>query len=224
MTGARCARVVVFDLDGTLLDSLPLVLAAIRYAIEPFGGRATMDIFGHLGGPPERFMRTLIADARHVPEAIRRMERYHHENFLQIQPYAGVRPLLAALGRAGVPVAVWTGRDRSSTDRILQVHRMADLFSTVVCGDDLTSHKPDPAGLREILHRLEVNPGDVCFVGDADVDVLGGFNCGVDTVLIRHARVIDSAIAACAWATVATPADAYRLVLERADVLPVDSI
>jgi HAD superfamily hydrolase (TIGR01509 family) len=204
---------VVFDLDGTLLDSLPLVLAAIRHAIEPFGGTATMDIFAHLGGPPERFMAGLVQDPAQVPEALRRMYSFHHDNIHLIRPYAGVAELLQELGARGLRLGVWTGRDRGSADVLLRRHGLAPQFSAVVCGDDLASHKPDPAGLHEVVRRLGTTVSDTLLVGDADVDVLGGHACGVDTMLIRHTRAIAPAIVAKSWQVVATPDEAYREVL-----------
>jgi HAD superfamily hydrolase (TIGR01549 family) len=206
-------RAVVFDLDGTLLDSLPLVLAAIRHAIAPFGGTATMDIFAHLGGPPERFMASLVQEPARVPEALRRMYSFHHDNIHLIQPYAGVGELLQELGERGLRLGVWTGRDRGSTDVLLRRHGLEARFAAVVCGDDLATHKPDPAGLRELLRRLGAAGEETLLVGDADVDVLGGHACGVDTLLIRHSREIEHAILAKSWQVVSTPDEAYREVL-----------
>jgi HAD superfamily hydrolase (TIGR01549 family) len=203
---------VVFDLDGTLVDSLPLVLAAIAHALEPYGGRPTMDIFAHLGGPPERFMAGLVDDPAHVPEAVRRMAEFHDGNEQLIQPFAGASELLARLRREGVRAGVWTGRDRLSTDRMLRRHGLAEAVGAVVCGDDLPSHKPDPAGLREVLRRLEVTAGEAIFVGDADVDVLGGAAAGVDTLMIRHARQIAPVILARSWRVTATPTEAYATI------------
>ena len=213
MTREMPPRTVVFDLDGTLVDSLPLVLAAIRHAIEPFGGSASMDIFAHLGGPPQSFLPKLVSDPSHVPEAVRRMYLFHHGNAHLIRPYEGVRSLLKRLNELGVRVAIWTGRDRESTDSLLRTHDFGELMAAVVCGDDLSSHKPDPAGLREIMTRLGSAATETLFVGDADVDVLGGHACGVDTVLIRHGRVIEPGIREKSWKIVRTPADAYELVL-----------
>ena len=206
-------RTIVFDLDGTLVDSLPLVLGAIRHAIAPHGGEVSMDIFAHLGGPPETFMRNLVKDPGHVPEALRRMYAYHHQNAHLIRPYDGARPLLERLAAGGVQAAVWTGRDRASTDVLLRAHGLDALLAAVVWGDDLASHKPDPAGLIEILSRLGCPAAETLFVGDADVDVLGGDACGVDTVLIRHQRTIERHVLARAWQVVATPAEAYACVL-----------
>ena len=213
MTRPLPLRAVVFDLDGTLLDSLPLVLAAISHALEPFGPRPTMEIFAKLGGPPERFLATLLDDLGNVPSALARMEAYHHENAHLIQPYQGVGGLLETLRRGGLMIALWTGRDRATTDALLRAHNLERYFATVVCGDDLPTHKPDPEGLREIMRRLSVEPQDCLFVGDADVDVLGGVGCGVDTLLIRHARAVEMHIVEQSWHTVESPLEAFAMLL-----------
>lgn len=214
MSRASPPRAVVFDLDGTLLDSLPLVLAAIAHAIEPHGTRPTMDIFAHLGGPPERFMGALVRDPAHVPAALRRMESFHRDNEQLIQPFAGAAEVVETLRRSDVRMGVWTGRDRESTDRMLRRHGLDAALGAVVCGDDLPTHKPDPEGLREILRRLAVRADEAIFVGDADVDVLGGVAAGVDTVLIRHSRTIAPPILARSWRAVATPREAYEVVVK----------
>lgn len=213
MSGGGRRRAVVFDLDGTLVDSLPMVLASINHALAPFGDRTTSDIFAHLGGPPERFLATLLNDVKNVPVALQRLIAFHRENVHLVRPYEGVGALLATLEGAGIHMALWTGRDRESADWLLREHRLDGFFRAVVCGDDLDSHKPDPAGLREIIRRLEVSPKETLFVGDADVDVLGGVGCGVDTLLIRHTREVELHISSKSWRVVGTPRDAFDVVL-----------
>lgn len=215
MTPASAPRAVVFDLDGTLLDSLPLVLAAISHALEPFGVRPTMEIFARLGGPPARFLPTLLSDLSHVPAAMERMESFHRQNIHLIRPFAGAPRLLDDLRAHGIQSAIWTGRDRESAERLLREHKLDGYFTTIVCGDDLPTHKPDPEGLREIIRRLGIAAADTLFVGDADVDVLGGVACGVDTILIRHDRKIEAHITSQSWQAVLSPQEAYELVLGR---------
>ena len=213
MTGFPSHAAVVFDLDGTLLDSLPLVLSAIRHAIEPFGGTATMDLFAHLGGPPEKFMGPLVGDPANVPAALARMHAFHEQHMEMIRPVPGALDTLAVLRRQRRPIAVWTGRDRSSTETLMRRWGLAGVLETVVCGDDLPTHKPHPEGLREILRRLEREPRECVMVGDADVDVLGAHACAVDALLIRHQRQPATDIVSRAWRMVETPADAYAAVL-----------
>jgi pyrophosphatase PpaX len=215
MSRAGRLRAVVFDLDGTLLDSMPLVLAAVTHAIEPFAPRPSREIFARLGGPPERFMATLLDEAANLPVALTRFEGYHRSNAHLIRPFEGAERVLQRLRTAGVQLGIWTGRDRVSTEWLLKEHRLEGYFATAVCGDDLPSHKPDPAGLQELMRRFGVAPAETLFVGDADVDVLGGVGGGVDTLLIRHTRDIHPDITAQSWRTVLLPAEAFDVIFAR---------
>lgn len=206
---------VVFDLDGTLVDSLPLVLRAFSHALEPFGPRPTMDLFAQLGGPPERIFANLLGGERHVPAALERLDDFNRDHHHLIRPFDGVHLFLDELRGRGRTLAIWTGRDRETTLELLQVHRLDGYFSAVVCGDDFGTHKPDPEGLREVLRQVGRAPAEALFVGDADVDVLGGVACGVDTVLIRHAREVAPTVQAQAWRTVVSPYEAYELLLQQ---------
>lgn len=158
-------------------------------------------------------MTTLVNDLKDVPVALARMEAFHRLNAHLIRPFDGVLPLLRRLQAAGIQIAVWTGRDRVSASWLLREHQLEGFFETVVCGDDLPTHKPDPAGLKEIMGRLGVMATDTLLVGDADVDVLGGAACGVDTLLIRHNRRIELHVTAKSWRSVSSPGEAYELVL-----------
>jgi len=213
MSRGHPTRAVVFDLDGTLLDSLPLVLRAFTHAVAPFGGRPTMAMFATLGGPPERIFGDMVADPKQVPAALRRLHDYNLENQHQIEPFAGAVALLDVLAKRGIQMGVWTGRDRLSTDFLLDFHGLRTRFESIVCGDDLDSHKPDSAGLIELLRQLDVPAAHALYVGDADVDVLGGVGANVDTILISQAREARPAVASQAWRAVASPGEAYEWVM-----------
>lgn len=206
----RGVRAVVFDLDGTLVNSMPLVLRGYAHALEPY--HPPLDearIIALLGGPPERFFRELLPDPGDAAAALARLERFFGEHADLIQPFAGAGEMLDALRAAGLRLGVWTGRERASTEWILRRHGLLARIDAAVCGDDLPSHKPDPAGLESVLAQLSASPGTALFVGDADVDVLAGAASGVRTLLIRHGRRVGPAVQAKAWEIVETPAEAF---------------
>lgn len=206
-------RAVVFDLDGTLVDSMPLVLRAYAHALAPFAPALTAEkILALLGGPPERFFSSVVSNPQDAAAALERLTAYSLEHWRTIQAFEGMVALLQSLREAALAVGVWTGRDRHSTEILLREHGVAALVDACVCGDDLPSHKPDPAGLEAALRQLGVARNEAWFVGDADVDVLAGAALGVRTLLITHGREAAADLRAKAWKVVETPAEAYALL------------
>lgn len=209
-------RAVVFDLDGTLVDSMPLVLRAFTHAMEPFRASITeAELISTLGGPPDRTFLQLIGDVQHVPTAMRRLRDFSLANWKLIQPFDGMHDLLDTLRAVPHAVAIWTGRERESTEWILREQSLLAKLDAWVCGDDLPTHKPHPGGLEEVLRRLSVERDEAIFVGDADVDVLAGAEGGVRTILIRHGRAVSREVEAKAWHVVETPAQAYAFLREQ---------
>ncbi|MFO1447651.1 MAG: HAD-IA family hydrolase [Opitutaceae bacterium] len=210
---ATGVRAVVFDLDGTLVDSMPLVLRAYAHALAPFlPPMRDHELFLLLGAPPERTFSSLLADESQVATAMRRLIAFSTENWRLIQPFSGMTELLADLRSHSLRLAVWTGRDRKSAEWIFREQTLLSWIETVVCGDDFPTHKPDPSGLSEILNRFGTGTDEVIFVGDADVDVLAGAALGVRTILIRHGRPIQETVSSRAWRVVESPQEAYAVV------------
>lgn len=206
-------RAVVLDLDGTLVDSMPLVLRAFAHALAPF--RPDLDeesIFRHLGGPPLRTMLALTGDETKAAEAMRRLGTLGFDDGASVDAFEGAVSFLGELHARGVKLAIWTGRDRRTATAILEAHGIARLFAAVVCGDDLDTNKPHPAGLLSIFPRIGVSPDETLYAGDAEADVLGGVAAGVRTLLITHGRRVDPAVVDKAWRHVDTPKRAYLLL------------
>lgn len=206
-------RAIVFDLDGTLLDSMPLVLQAYHHAIAPYRSPMTdAELLKRMGGPPQRIFEQLLEHSTHVTGALERLETYAAQAWQLIKPYPGVTQALDHLRAAEVKLGIWTGRERESTEWLLQAHALTGRIETMVCGDDLPSHKPDPAGLADVLRRLGVNQTDAVFVGDAAVDVEAGAALGVRTIFIAHGTAPSHAVRGAAWRCVDTPNEAYDLL------------
>jgi len=217
VSAARGSRVrgVVFDLDGTLVDTMPGVLRAVAHAIAPFvEPPPPAEIYRRLAGPADRCLAALIGDERPVAEAIARLLAYTREHGREIVVHAGAVDLLADLKATNRPVALWTGRDRASATTILEGTNLFGSFDAIVCGDDLVTHKPDPEGLLRLAAVLAVPAADLLMVGDAEVDVLGAHRAGVRAVLIHQGREIGAEVLALQPDLVETPASAFRRIRE----------
>lgn len=210
-TGA--VRGVVFDLDGTLVDSMPRVLEAFAHAVLPFRSPLSAEEWrARMGGPPRRILEDVLADEAQVSEALLRLQKTTAELWARIPAFAGMKAIIAELSDGAVAVGVWTGRDRCSAEIVLDAHSVREKLIAYVCGDDLPTHKPDPAGLSAVLRQMSVDPTEAILVGDSEVDVSAGADLGVKTILITHGLIMDTAIQARAWRVVKRPVDAYDLL------------
>jgi HAD superfamily hydrolase (TIGR01509 family) len=206
-------RGVVFDLDGTLLDSMPLVVQGLAMAVEPFRPRpGRREIMGSLGGPSEACLRRLLDGEAHVAAALARYTEFlgRHEEMARLFP--GARKLVEDLHKAEIRLGIWTGRERSMAVARLGKLALERCFSALVCGDDLESHKPDPEGLLRILAQWRLAPREVLFMGDSDQDLAGARAAGVPMVAIRHDREIAPELLTHPVAVVETPPEAYAWV------------
>lgn len=206
-------RGVVFDLDGTLLDSMAFVLEGMAMVVEPFRPRPDRaEVMRSLGGPSEACLLRLLGGRAHLATAHRAYMRFLAERDDSIRLFRGARKLLQDLHSAAIPLGIWTGRERNLTEAGLGALSLTRRFDVLVCGDDLPSHKPDPEGLLRIVQRWGLTPGEVLFVGDSDQDFAGARAAGVPLVAVHHDRAISPALLRHALAVVATPAEAFAWV------------
>ena len=206
-------RGVVFDLDGTLIDTMSFVLEGLATAVAPYRRRPTPDeVMSCLGGPSDACVRRLLGGTRHVAVALAAYFEFLRQKDHVARPFRGARTLLKRLQAASVRIGIWTGRERDSTLARLQALSWEYCFDPVICGDDLPSHKPDPAGLLRIVRYWRLRPRQVLFVGDSDQDIEGGCAAGVPMLAIDHGRRIAPGPLRRPVAIVATPAAAFGWV------------
>jgi phosphoglycolate phosphatase len=181
-------RALVFDLDGTLIDS-KLDLALSIDATLKHMGRASLPhelIYSYVGNGAAVLVRRALGDAVTDAEADaghRFFLAYYREHMLDnTVTYPGVREALEALGHH--PMAVLTNKPVRFSEKILEGLRIASYFRCVYGGNSFETKKPDPEGLNTILRAFKIEPRQAMLVGDSDVDVrtarnAGAWACGV---------------------------------------------
>ena len=177
---------VLFDLDGTLMDSNGLISASWRYTVGTLTGRSISDddIRSTLG---EILVDSMV---RIMPEidpevSLETYRVWQRERFLdQIILYDGAEDLLRTLKENGYKTALVTSRMRGSTERALAHFGIDGFFDEVLTADDTTIFKPDPAPIFLILDRLGSKPENAIFIGDTNHDIEAGLAAGVFTVLV----------------------------------------
>jgi len=175
---------ILFDLDGTLIDSIQLILESARYAFEKLDREWISDDAWRAGiGIPlftmfGRYARD-DADRTALILAYREYQTANHDRLVRC--YDDVVDTVRALRDAGHALAIVTSKSEALALRGLAHVGLARYMDTIVGCDSSSRHKPDPEPVRIALHRLDCPPDNAIFVGDSVHDVLAGNAAGVHT-------------------------------------------
>lgn len=179
----RAPRPVLFDLDGTLADTIPLLLASMRAAYAAVGGDGPDDRTWLRGmGTPLRaqFMHFESQDLERVEALIAVYRDWQVANLASfVKEYDGIRELLVTLQAGGHPIAVVTGKGDWMARMTLEHVNLLAPFEVIIGADATTRHKPDPEPLLLGAERLGVPSRGALYVGDAPNDVLAARAAGM---------------------------------------------
>jgi phosphoglycolate phosphatase len=214
MTKAKPYELLIFDWDGTLMDSHARIVACLQgaandVAAAPLAAEAARNIIGLGLGEA---IRALYPDADAV--FVERFTAAYRERFLgdgeaPEAMFDGAHEVLDALERNGYLLAVATGKGRAGLDRVLAQAGLMSRFHVTRCADE-TFSKPHPAMLEQILEFTGVDPAQALMIGDTTYDLEMAHNAGVDSLGVSYGAHPPEVLAQ--WRP--------QAILERIDVLP----
>lgn len=204
------ADLVLFDLDGTLVETAPEICDAVNDTLRALGLAAVTqplveDWIGH--GTGHLLLQALAhASCRPATEVqesslwraaqARFAQDYERRCGTTSRLYPQAREVLQGLAERGVRLALVTNKEQRFTQPVLRRHALRRLFDRVVCGDTLPTRKPDPGGVLDCLRSFGVAPARAVFVGDSSIDVATARNAGVRAWALTHGYNMGEPIAA----------------------------
>ncbi|MEI8170398.1 MAG: HAD-IA family hydrolase [Rhodoferax sp.] len=203
---------VMFDLDGTLIETAPEICDAVNDTMRHFDlpevtQTQVSDWIGH--GTRELLVQALASSLETNVESVRSSDSFaeiaaefdkHYQSRCGTRShlYPQVRETLVALRERGVKLAVVTNKEGRFTETVLNFHEMRPLLDFVVSGDSLPTKKPDPAGIEACLTLFDMPRNRALFVGDSSIDVATARNAGVAVWALPYGYNMGQPIEACA--------------------------
>jgi pyrophosphatase PpaX len=175
---------VLFDLDGTLVDSIALLLASMRHT---FQGRVRQPTDAEwiegIGTPLPKQLTPYVESDEDRERLVNRYRTFQLENHDKLMArYEGVIDTLALLYQRGHPMGIVTSKGNSMMERGLKFIGADDYIEVAIGYDSVHIHKPDPYPVKAALEKLEYGADEAVFVGDSPHDVKSGNAAGVITI------------------------------------------
>lgn len=203
---------VLFDLDGTLVETAPEICDAVNDTLRRFDlpGATLAQVAAWIGHGTRELLIQALAQASGTDVATVRASgtlpliaaefdrHYAARCGTRSQPYPHVVDTLHTLRAQGVKLAVVTNKEGVYTRRVLDAHSLTPLFDRVVSGDSLPTKKPDPAGAKGCMAELGVPADRTLFVGDSSIDAATARNAGVRVWLLPYGYNMGKPVSACA--------------------------
>lgn len=175
--------VVVFDVDGTLIDTKETILLSLQHMLLRVTGRLYPfeELYFALGiTGEEALIRLNLPDKEKAMKTwLLYSDRYE---FLQ-KPFDDISEVVGFIKNAGIHLGIVTSRTCKEFKKSVSIYDFVQHFQTIVCADDTTRHKPDPEPMLKLLERTNAKPSRVLYIGDSPYDMECARKAGVDSAL-----------------------------------------
>ncbi len=199
--------VVLFDLDGTVVDSGGIILASMRHATRTVLGREISDaaLMAAVGGPGLEAQMHEFGGDEHLDELVRVYRAHNEPLHSELQLCFGMDDVLLALRAEGRRLGLVSAKRRATVELAFAATEIGHLFDVVVGGDEAPRNKPAPDPLLLALDRLDESPSDAVYVGDSPYDMAAAKAGGLAAVGVTWGGVHDRSALAQADTLVDTP-------------------
>ena len=180
-------RLIIFDMDGTMVNSSLTIANAINYVRKNLGFEPMSQKFiltkvnDNTINPAQLFYHAKAFDKDHEKWF---SEYYTKNHKKELVLYDGIKEMLIKLKEQGYLLAVATNAYRNSTIESLGYLKVLDIFDSIGCYDDVSEGKPNPAMLYKVIEELSVNIEESIFVGDGPRDEIAAKNCSMDYIMV----------------------------------------
>lgn len=182
-------KLAIFDLDGTILDTLEDLTDATNYALGEYGypGRAIEEVRRFVGNGIRRLIERAVPanlTKAEIDKVHQTFSVYYEQHCAdKTRPYEGILQLLARLRAAGCLTAVVSNKADTAVQSLCENY-YSGLFDYAVGERAGIRRKPAPDSVREVLRRLRVKEADAVYIGDSEVDIQTAENAGLDSIIV----------------------------------------
>ncbi|MBC7262879.1 MAG: HAD family hydrolase [Chloroflexi bacterium] len=197
-SASRTLDALIFDLDGTLVDTFPLIIASLQHACEVATGRrhSEAEVVTMFGPTEQDILHTAVGPVRYSVAEHAYYDYYERHHAQYVSVYEGIVRLLDQALHHGYRLALFTGKNHRSAWFTIRATGLEKYFPVVITGDDIEFNKPHPQGIWLALRELGVEAKRAAYVGDMPADIEAGHAAGVRTAgALWHSRFRDEVIA-----------------------------
>jgi len=178
---------ILFDIDGTLLDTQDFILQAFNHTLSLHGeGPVSWDQLRHVLGKPLVECYQAVSASEDVQKFLPAHREFQERNLHLSKPFPGAKETLEALKRHGIIMAAVTTRGSKTAGSALELAELLPYLKLMITADDVQHCKPHPEALLKALDALNILPSRAVMVGDTSADVFAGKNAGTATVGVSY--------------------------------------
>ena len=181
-------KAVLFDIDGTLIDTWDFVIGAFKYTLNFHNHPQPADkvIKSFMGKPLLEFYKAAFPNIQDATQFAKTHHDYQVDKFDLGKPFPKVKQTLKKIKTQGIFIAAVSNRTKNSLHKSLKIAKIDQYFDLVVSAEDVKNPKPHKEHLMKALKHFKVSPKNAFMVGDTDHDIMAGKNAGTKTIGVTY--------------------------------------